>query len=192
MRCFGRVIGPASWLPRFGSCGPPLISTRSYAHASICSAVCSPCDLDGRHSARRHDLLHIRPRTYLQFRKWLRLRCLDRSAPFVPSETVTLTDAVYALRQFSSSVTVYVESSSVAGPPDAILDTLTEVPNPSSDFQLVDFTCSVCPVLTAGTSYFAVAQKPFPLGFSFLDLSPAVTGTVYINEDGSPNRALAQ
>jgi hypothetical protein len=105
--------------------------------------------------------------------------------PFIPTETVTLTDAVLALQQLdgSGSIKVFIESSS-GGAPGAVLDTLSQVGkvklfSPS----LVDFTCSTCSVLEAGTMYFLVAQES---GGSLAEWQLALgdKGTIYDNSKG--------
>jgi hypothetical protein len=110
------------------------------------------------------------------------------AAPFIPTETATLSDAVLAMRKIAGTgdgpVTVFIESSS-AGAPDAILDTLTQVgggltttPSP------VDFICSSCSVLDAGTMYFLVAYQPDPSSESGWNLALSTTGTIYSNKNG--------
>jgi PEP-CTERM motif len=104
---------------------------------------------------------------------------------FVPTETVTLTDAVLALQQLdgSGSMKVFVESSS-NGAPGAVLDTLTQNGkikpfNPS----LVDFTCSTCSVLDAGTTYFLVAQESRG-SLAEWQLALGDKGTIFDNSKG--------
>jgi hypothetical protein len=97
---------------------------------------------------------------------------------FVPTETVTLTDAVLAAWGVvgSTPLNVYIESS-VAGVPGAILDTLTQVgPSPAPNVQtLLDFTCSSCSQLIAGTPYFIVAQQSSNSVLSAWMLAPSAT-----------------
>lgn len=72
---------------------------------------------------------------------------------FVPSETVTLSEAILALSQSGDNpFNLYVESDS-GGVPGTILDTLTQVGGSTSTPSLVTFTCSSCSVLDAGTEY---------------------------------------
>ncbi len=98
--------------------------------------------------------------------------------PFIPTETVTLTDG---------------------GVPEILLDTLGQVGSIKTlSPSLVDFTCSPCSVLDAGTTYFLVAQQSG--GSSLSGSQPALRarGTIYDNADGSrtgqwdddPNGAL--
>ena len=109
---------------------------------------------------------------------------------FVPTETVTLTDATLGVDWYSgnSPMNVYIESS-VGGAPGIILDTLTQVGtfptgNPVQS-ELVDFTCSVCSVLDAGTTYFIVDQQSNIHTGSNWDESTVVTNGIYFNELGS-------
>jgi hypothetical protein len=107
---------------------------------------------------------------------------------FVPTETVTLTDAVLAAWGVvgSAPLNVYIESS-VAGVPGAILDTLTQVgPSPAPNVQtLLDFTCSSCSQLIAGTPYFIVAQQSSNSVLSAWMLAPSAKGTFEVNFAGS-------
>jgi PEP-CTERM motif len=124
------------------------------------------------------------------------------AAPFIPTETATLSDAVLAMRKIAGKgdgpVTVFIESSS-AGAPDAILDTLTQVGGLTTTPLPVDFTCSSCSVLDAGTMYFLVAFQPDPSSQSGWNLALSTTGTIYSNNNGrltgawnqDPNSPLA-
>jgi hypothetical protein len=109
------------------------------------------------------------------------------AAPFIPTETATLSDAVLAMRKIAGTgdgpVTVFIESSS-AGAPDAILDTLTQVGGLTATPSLVDFICSSCSVLDAGTVYFLVAYQPDPSSESGWNLALSTTGTIYSNKNG--------
>ncbi len=106
--------------------------------------------------------------------------------PFVASETGTLTDALLPLAVFSGSpsVTVYIESD-VSGAPGAILDTLTPTETLGNAFSLVEFTCSTCSTLTAGTEYFLVALNPVAGSEANWALLNGVVGTLDSNEIGS-------
>jgi hypothetical protein len=108
------------------------------------------------------------------------------AAPFVPTETVTLTDAILAMRQFSGTapVNIYIESSS-GGAPGSILDTLTQVGSMTSTPSLLDFICSSCSMLDAGTMYFIVAQQSNPSDESGWQLSLGPNATIYANQIGS-------
>jgi hypothetical protein len=108
------------------------------------------------------------------------------AAPFVPTETVTLTDAILAMRQFSGTapVNVYIESSA-GGAPGSILDTLTQVGSMTSTPSLVDFICSSCSVLDTGTMYFIVAQQSNPSDESGWQLSLGPNATIYDNQIAS-------
>jgi hypothetical protein len=110
------------------------------------------------------------------------------ASPFIPTETVTLSDTVLALTQISgvSPMTVYIESSA-GGAPNTIIDTLTQVGSipvfPSNG--LVDFTCSSCSQLDAGTMYFVVAVQGDPSTEDGWYFSPTGNGTIYSNILGS-------
>ena len=108
------------------------------------------------------------------------------ASPFIASETGTLTDAQLALAVFSGSpsVTVYIESD-VSGAPGAILDTLTPTETIGNAFSLVEFTCSTCSTLTAGTEYFLVAQNTVAGSAANWALLNGVLGTLDSNEIGS-------
>jgi hypothetical protein len=99
--------------------------------------------------------------------------------PFMPAETVRLTDAVLALQQIDGHdpMKVYIESSS-GGAPGSVLDTLNQVGSikPFSP-SLVDFTCLSCSVLDAGTMYFLVAD--------YTQKNPLIGG----QGDSAPRRA---
>jgi hypothetical protein len=117
------------------------------------------------------------------------------AAPFIPTETVTLSDAILAMVQNRTStgagpVTVFIESS-MGGVPGTILDTLTQVgdltiTDVTDAAALLDFTCSSCSVLDAGTMYFLVAYQPDPSTESGWKLASSATGTIYDNVIGSP------
>src|SRR5882757_1337201 len=107
--------------------------------------------------------------------------------PFMPTETVRLTDAVLALQQIDGhgSMKVYIESSS-AGAPGSVLDTLNQVGSikPFSP-SLVDFTCLSCSILDAGTTYFLIAQQSGGTSLSEWQLALSEKGTIYDNAIGS-------
>jgi PEP-CTERM motif len=108
------------------------------------------------------------------------------AVPFIPTETVTLTDAVLALQQLDGhgSMKVFIESSS-GGAPGTVLDTLTQKGSikPFSP-SLVDFTCTSCSVLDAGVTYFLVAQANGG-SLSEWELALGEKGTIYDNAHGS-------
>jgi|HubBroStandDraft_6_1064221.scaffolds.fasta_scaffold04202_8 hypothetical protein len=106
---------------------------------------------------------------------------------FVASETATLTDALLPLAVFGSSpstpsVAVYIESE-VSGAPGAILDTLTGTIG--SSLSLVEFTCSTCSTLTAGTKYFLVAQDTVAGSTAVWAFANGQTGPTSFNDIGS-------
>jgi hypothetical protein len=106
--------------------------------------------------------------------------------PFIPTQTATFTDATLALQRTSgpSPLNVEIEASS-NGAPDAILDTLTQTRNLSPILSLVDFACSTCGVLNAGTLYFLVAQQSNSLNVASWGFSNNDVDTAFFNESGS-------
>jgi hypothetical protein len=108
------------------------------------------------------------------------------AAPFLLTETVTLTDAVLAVSEVRANTpdNVYIESS-VGGAPGTILDTLTQVGSLSTTAALVDFTCSPCSLLDAGTIYFIIDQQSNTASNSNWDESLTATGAFYLNDIGS-------
>jgi hypothetical protein len=108
---------------------------------------------------------------------------------FVPTETATLTGADLALTVLSGPAapsTVYIESS-VGGAPGTILDTLTENGSygtyPST--SVVNFSCSTCSVLDAGTTYWIVAQETNASDQTGWLYSPSDTGSWFYDESDS-------
>ena len=107
--------------------------------------------------------------------------------PFIPSETVTLTNANLGLYQLSSAntpLTVYIESS-VSGHPGAILDTLTQVGTFNGNAAVVNYTCSTCSVLVAGTPYFIVGQQTDPTQLTAWSYSPTTSGNWFYDSTDS-------
>jgi hypothetical protein len=106
--------------------------------------------------------------------------------PFVPTETATLTDVILALNQTmgTSPVNVFIESSS-GGAPGSVLDSLTQVGNLPTTPSLVDFICSTCSALDAGTMYFVVGQQSDPADHTSWLNTLSGTGTFYSNLTGS-------
>lgn len=82
--------------------------------------------------------------------------------PFSPNDTRKIANAVLALSHFAgnnSPLSVYLESDN-AGLPGTILDTLTQVGViPDAPGRLVQFDCSICPLLSKGTQYWIVAVE---------------------------------
>jgi hypothetical protein len=104
------------------------------------------------------------------------------AAPFVPSETATLSDVMAALDS-EGSVNFYVESDSGSGP-GSILDTLTTTDTIGISPSILTYTCSSCTELTEGTTYYLVAVSPGGL-YSGWDDSDSDFGTFYFNGIGS-------
>ena len=105
---------------------------------------------------------------------------------FVPTETATLTDVSLGLYQISgtSPTNVYIESN-LSGEPGSILDTLTQVGSVTPTSSLVDFTCSSCSQLQAGTTYWIVGQQSDSSSLAGWNLSNSDIGTWYYNFAGS-------
>ncbi len=106
---------------------------------------------------------------------------------FVASEMATLTDVLLPLSVFGSSpstplLAVYIESE-VSGAPGAILDTLTGTIG--SSLSLVEFTCSTCSTLTAGTKYFLVAQDTVAGSTAVWSFANGLFGPISSNDIGS-------
>jgi hypothetical protein len=95
--------------------------------------------------------------------------------PFVASESATLTDIMLPLAG-TGSVNVYLLSAS-GGTPDSVLATLTTAGSLGNTFSILTYTCSTCAQLTAGTTYFAVAQDSG--GFASWADSNSDSGTFY-------------
>ncbi|HXO44732.1 MAG TPA: choice-of-anchor R domain-containing protein [Candidatus Cybelea sp.] len=104
------------------------------------------------------------------------------AAPFVPSQTATLSDVMAPLDS-EGSVNFYVESNSGSGP-GSILDTLTTTETIGIFPSILTYTCSTCTELGAGTTYYLVAVSPGGL-YSGWDQSNSDFGTFYVNGNGS-------
>jgi hypothetical protein len=112
------------------------------------------------------------------------------ASPFTPTESATLTDTILAMRTRPGTpginpVTVFIESS-LNGAPGSILDTLNQVGTIGTTSSLIDFTCSSCSLLNAGTMYFVVAYQSSPAEEQGWNLSVGPTTTIYDNAIGSP------
>ena len=82
---------------------------------------------------------------------------------FIPTETVTLTDAEVAIYQVTGSTPTNIDiESDLGGEPGTILDTLTQVGSLSSTPSLVEYTCATCSLLDAGVTYWIVGQQSDP------------------------------
>lgn len=116
---------------------------------------------------------------------WLLSNYID-AAPFVPTETVTLTYAALAVDWVSGNapMNVYIESS-VDGSPGTILDTLSQIGTyQTGSSEVVNFVCSSCSQLDAGTLYFLVGQQNDTSTESGWMWS-STNGTFYYNAQGS-------
>jgi hypothetical protein len=86
---------------------------------------------------------------------------------FTPSASMNIADAVLALGNSAGGnnpLNVYLESDS-GGLPGTVMDTMVQqgtIPPLSSGGGLVQFNCTSCPVLNAGTQYWIVGYEPDP------------------------------
>ena len=84
----------------------------------------------------------------------------ELAAPFIPDETAVLSDVEIALFNLSINpppFSVYLASSQSNGEPGALLEQLTQTAAASLTPSLIEFTCSTCPQLDEGTTYFVIA-----------------------------------
>lgn len=110
---------------------------------------------------------------------------------FTPSQTVTLADAQLALGTILglSSMSLYLESNA-GGLPGTVVATLTQQ-GALAGFppgSLVDYTCTACPMLQAGTEYWLVAEEPDPdtvVAWAWNDIGDTSTGDFVYNDAGS-------
>ena len=82
------------------------------------------------------------------------------AAPFTPDETAVLSDVEIPLFDLSSNpppFSVYLASSQSNGEPGALVEQLTQTAAASLTQSLIEFTCSTCPQLDEGTTYFVIA-----------------------------------
>ena len=82
------------------------------------------------------------------------------AAPFTPDETAVLSDVEIPLFDLSSNpppFSVYLASSQSNGEPGALVEQLTQTAAASLTPSLIEFTCSTCPQLDEGTTYFVIA-----------------------------------
>ena len=89
------------------------------------------------------------------------------ASPFTVSQTATLTNAMLALGNFAGNnnpINVFVETDA-GGVPGSIIGSLTQqgtIQPFVTGGSLVNFVCTTCPVLDAGTGYWLVAQESDP------------------------------
>jgi PEP-CTERM motif len=82
------------------------------------------------------------------------------AAPFIADETAVLSDIELPLFKLSSNpppFSVYIASSLSNGEPGALLEQLTQTSAAGLTSSLIEFTCSTCPQLDEGTTYFVIA-----------------------------------
>ena len=115
------------------------------------------------------------------------------AAPFTPDETAVLSDVEIPLFNLSSNpppFSVYLASSQSNGQPGALLEQLTQTSAASLTPSLIEFTCSACPQLNEGTTYFVIAVPSTggnPLNvtdWNEIANDPALS---YFNESGEPS-----
>jgi hypothetical protein len=105
------------------------------------------------------------------------------ASPFTSSMTVLFSDAQLAM--FSSGGTtanVFLETDS-SGSPGTIIDTLSQNGSITGSASVVTWECNLCPLLSAGTQYWLVAQQGN--GATAWDLSNSDSGPFAFNEIGS-------
>jgi hypothetical protein len=113
--------------------------------------------------------------------------------PFTPDETAVLSDVEIPLFKLSSNpppFSVYLASSQSDGEPGALLEQLTQTAAAGFTPSLIEFTCSACPQLDEGTTYFIVAVPSTggdPLDVTDWNKLPNDPTPFYFNETGEPS-----
>lgn len=107
-------------------------------------------------------------------------------ASFEANTDVQFLDAQLALSSAGGSTTqVFLESDN-GGQPGSILDTLLAQSPVGGSSSIVTFTCTVCPTLSAGTTYWIVSTfVDGQILWSFNNTG--VNGTAVNNDGASPN-----
>lgn len=110
---------------------------------------------------------------------------------FVPTESATLTDVILPLQTVDDPpgdmATVFIESSVAGVPSGTILDTLTTSGTITTTGHNLTFTCTVCSVLLAGTTYDIVVQQVAgPDLLQWENTNPPVSGSIYLSSTPSP------
>jgi hypothetical protein len=115
------------------------------------------------------------------------------AAPFTPDETAVLSDVEIPLFKLSSNpppFSVYIASSQSNGEPGAVLEQLTQTAAVGLTPSLIEFTCSACPQLVEGTTYFVIAAPSTsgnPLNVTDWNKIPNDPSPFYFNESGEPS-----
>jgi hypothetical protein len=115
------------------------------------------------------------------------------AVPFAPDETAVLSDVEIPLFKLSSNVppfSVYLASSQSNGQPGALLEQLTQTAAAGLTPSLIEFTCSACPQLNEGTTYFVIAVPSTsgnPLAVTDWNKIQGNLTPFYFNESGKPS-----
>jgi hypothetical protein len=115
------------------------------------------------------------------------------AVPFAPDETAVLSDVEIPLVKLSTNpppFSVYLASSQSNGQPGALLEQLTQVEAAGLTSSLIEFTCSTCPQLDEGTTYFVIAVPSIggnPLNVTDWNKIPNDPTPFYFNESGEPS-----
>jgi hypothetical protein len=111
--------------------------------------------------------------------------------PFTPNETAVLSDVEIPLFKLSSNpppFSVYIASSLSNGEPGTLLEQLTQTAAAGLTPSLIEFTCSACPQLDEGTTYFVIAVPSTsgdPLDVTDWNKLPNDPTPFYFNESGT-------
>jgi hypothetical protein len=115
------------------------------------------------------------------------------AVPFAPDETAVLSDVEIPLVKLSTNpppFSVYLASSQSNGQPGALLEQLTQTEAAGLTSSLIEFTCSACPQLEEGTTYFVIAVPSTggnPLDVTDWNKIPNDLTPFYFNESGEPS-----
>jgi hypothetical protein len=115
------------------------------------------------------------------------------AVPFSPGETALLSDVEIPLVKLSSNpppFSLYLASSQSNGQPGALIEQLTQTAAAGLTSSLIEFTCSSCPQLNEGTTYFVIAVPSTggnPLNVTDWNKIPTEPTPFYFNESGAPS-----
>jgi hypothetical protein len=115
------------------------------------------------------------------------------AVPFTPDETAVLSDVEIPLFKLSSNAapfSVYLASSQSDGEPGAVLEQLTQMAAVGLTSSLISFTCSACPQLDEGKTYFVIAVPSTggkPIEVTDWNKIPNEPTLFYFNENGEPS-----
>jgi hypothetical protein len=113
------------------------------------------------------------------------------AASFTPDETAVLTDVEIPLFKLTSNAppfSLYLASSQSNGEPGTLLEQLTQTGTVGLTSSLIEFTCSTCPQLDEGETYFIVAVPSTggnPLDVTDWNKIPTDPTPFYFNENGT-------